>query len=160
MSWFSPKLPVDSETKQWVDDGFEWMIDEFGPEVFHSVEILLPIEEHFPDVYSGSRASIRQMLNRICVYMEVDPELVEVRYFENEDSTRYHPLMADGETHGHTLGTYRMRKDGKHVISLDTSQAANPQMMAATIAHELGHVILHGEGRLEEGRADDELMTS
>lgn len=159
MNWFAPKLPVDAETKAWVDEAFAWLIDELGIEVLRGAEVVLPLEEFFPDAYDGSRASIRRMVDRVCGYMDVDPELIEIRFFENEDNARLHPLAAGGEDRSHAIGLYQMRRDGKFAISLDTSQSSNPQTMVATIAHELGHVILDGEGRLDPDYPDHEPMT-
>jgi hypothetical protein len=158
MRWFAPKCPVDLETKEWVDEAFGWLIDELGIDVLRDGEVVLPTEEHFPDVFNGSRSSIRRMVDRVCVYMDVDPKLVEVRFYENEDESRFHPLAADGNSRSHALGTYRRRRDGKYTISLDTVQAKNPQMLVATIAHELGHVILLGEERLDPESPEHEPM--
>lgn len=159
MGWFTPKCPVDDETREWIDNAFQWLIDELGLETLREAEIVLPTEEYFPDPYNGSRAGIRKMLDRVCGFMDVDPALIEIRFFENWDSTRFHPLAAGESSERHELGTYQMRRDGKYAISLDTSQAVNPEMMVATIAHELGHVILLGEGRLNEDYEDHEPMT-
>lgn len=159
MGWFSPKCPVDAETKAWLDEAFGWLVDELGIDVVRESEVILPTEEFFPDVFDGSRPAIRKMVDRICGYMDVDPKLVTIQYFENDDVTRLHPLAADGQSRSHALGIYRRQSDGKYGISLDTSQASNPEMLVATIAHELGHVILLGEGRLDPDYQDHEPMT-
>ena len=159
MNWFTPKCPVDAEAKVWLENAFNWLTEELGAEVLRGVDVVLPIEEYFPDPFDGSRSSLRRMVDRVCEYMDVDPKLVEVRYYENEDSARFHPLALDGSATAHPLGTYRMRPDGKYVVSLDVSQARNPEMMVATIAHELGHIILLGEGRLDPEHEDHEPMT-
>jgi hypothetical protein len=159
MLWFTPKLPIDDEEKSWIDEAFAWLIEEIGSEVIQSVEVVLPTEDFFPDPYDGGRQSIRRMLDRVCEYMDVDPETIAVSFTERDDLAQVHPLAASGESREHALGTYQMRKDGKHAISLDMSQASDPQMMVATIAHELGHIILHGEGRLDPEYEGHEEMT-
>ena len=55
-------------------------------------------------------------------------------------------------------GHYRKRRD-KFVISLESSQLSNPMTLVATVAHELGHVRLLGEGRIHGGFEDHELLT-
>ncbi len=159
MLWFTPKCPVDEETRAWLDESWNWFSDELGSEIPKTTEVILPTAEHFPDPYNGSRESIRTMLDRVCVFMDVDPKLVQVRFEERDDAGRFHPLAASGDTGRHALGTYQMRRDGKHTITLETSQASNPGMLAATIAHELGHVILLGEGRLEPDDPANEPLT-
>lgn len=119
MSWFTPKCPVDKETREWIENAFGWLIEELGIDVLRNAEVVLPTEEHFPDAFDGSRASIRKMVDRLCEYMDVDPGLVEVRFYENEDDSRFHPLAAEGSTRSHALGTYQKGRDGKYAISLE-----------------------------------------
>ncbi|HVF29637.1 MAG TPA: hypothetical protein VNA22_01655 [Pyrinomonadaceae bacterium] len=157
MSWFTPTCPVDAETKEWIENGLNWLIEELGADMLASVEVVLPIEQYFPDPFSGSDSDIRRMVERVCGYMDVDPTLLELRFYVNEDGSDLHPLAAS-ESGSHALGSYQMR-GGKYQIRLETSQAANPQVMVATIAHELGHVILLGEGRLDPDYPDHEPMT-
>jgi hypothetical protein len=157
MSWFTPKCPVDPETKEWLENGFNWLIEELGAETLRSVEVVLPIEDYFPDPFAGSHGDIRRMVERICDYMDVDPKLLDLRFYVNEDGRGIHPL-AGSERGTHALGTYQMR-GGKYHVRLETSQASNPAVMVATIAHELGHVILLGEDRLDPDYADHEPMT-
>ena len=159
MGWFTPKCPVDAETKEWIDGASQWLTDELGIDVVRQTDVILPTEEYFPDAYDGSRTSVRGMVDRVCGYMDVDPKMVELRFDESEESLRLHPLAADGSLERHELGSYRMRRDGKYAISLNMDQASNPEMLVATIAHELGHVILLGEGRLDPDDPDHEPMT-
>ena len=48
------------------------------------------------------------------------------------------------------------REDGKYEISLVRSKLAHPENMVATLAHELSHIKLLGENRLE---TNDEKLT-
>lgn len=157
MGWFSSACPVDDETRDWIDSSFRWLIDELGLDVLRSVEVVLPTEEFFPDAFDGSRSSIRTMLNRVCEYMDVDPKMIEVSF--DKANSHIHPLTADGEFRSHALGTYQMGGNGKYQISLEELQAANPEQLVATIAHELGHVILLGENRLDPAHPDHEPLT-
>lgn len=159
MFWTTPKCPLDDESRQWVDESFRWLIEELSPEIVRDVPVVLPEERFFPDPYDGSRRSIRKMVDRVCEYMDVDPESIEVRFFEGESVGRIHPLASPESEETHPLGIYRMKPSGKYSISLNTDQANNPEMMVATIAHELGHVILLGEGRLDDDFPDHEPMT-
>lgn len=157
MGWFTPKCPVDPETKEWIECSFDWLIEELGIDILRSVEVLLPNDEHFPDPYDGSTPSIRKMVDRVCSYMDVEPASVQVQFFRNEDGSGVHQF-AGSESGEHALGIYSMR-NGKYRIELDTSQTGDPQALIATIAHELGHVILHGEGRLDPEHPDHEPLT-
>jgi hypothetical protein len=143
--------------KQWLEESFNWLIDEMGAETLLSVEVILPTEEYFPDPYSGSPHDIRMMLERVCGYMDVDPGDVEMRLYTHDDGSNIHPLAAS-EREPHAIGTYQMR-GGKYHIRLESSQAVNPEKLVGTIAHELGHVILLGEDRLDPDYEDHELLT-
>ncbi len=61
-------------------------------------------------------------------------------------------------SHSGALGTYQKRR-GKYIVSLETTQAANPTNLIATIAHELGHAKLLGENRLDADYEDHESLT-
>lgn len=60
-------------------------------------------------------------------------------------------------THSGAAGHYKKRR-GKFVVSLESSQIADPICLIATIAHELGHVRL-GEGRVSASFDDHEPLT-
>lgn len=159
MGWFSPKCPLDEETRLWIDHAFGWLIEELSLETLQSVEVVEPTEAYFPDPYNGSRSAVKRMSERVCEYMDVDSKSIRIVFFDGDDESRFHPLAAGGERKEHALGSYQRGRDGKHTINLDMTQASKPEMMVATIAHELGHVILLGEGRLDEDYQDHEPMT-
>ncbi len=158
MGWFDPKCPIDLETKAWLDASFCWLINEFGIESLREIEVILPIAEYFPAPFDGSESSIRTMVEQVCVYMSVDPKLVRLGLYRNETGSEIHQFAA-AETGSHALGTYHTGQDGRYNVSLDTGQATNAEAFIATIAHELGHVILIGEQRLDPDYEDHEPMT-
>jgi hypothetical protein len=55
-------------------------------------------------------------------------------------------------------GHHRIR-DGRSVIGIRDDQAARPTALVATVAHELGHVLLLGEGRISAQQQDHEPLT-
>ena len=159
MSLFTPKCPVDPDAKEWIENAFNWLIEAMGPDVLREVEVVLPTEEHFPDAYDGSRTSISRMAERVCGYMDVDSKKIEFQFYDGEEDQHLHPLAVEEGLRQHDLGTYLKRQDGRQVIRLDVSQSRNPQMMVATIAHELAHAILLGEERLDPQHPDQEPIT-
>jgi len=64
MRWFPPKCPVDKETREWIENAFGWLVDELGIETLRETTVVLPTEEFFPDVFDGSRSSIRKMVDQ------------------------------------------------------------------------------------------------
>ncbi len=158
MNWFTPKCPVEADDKLWIEESFIWLIEEFGGEALRTLKVILPTEEFFPDPYSGDEDEVRMLVDRVCGYMEVDPGRIEVEFYsEQPGELRQHlPLMEF--SHSGTAGHYRKRRD-KFIISIEASEVDNPMSLVATVAHELGHVLLLGGGRISASDADHEPLT-
>ena len=159
MFWSTPKCPVEAEDKLWLEESMEWLLEEFGSDTFRDVTVVLPTDEFFPDEYSADEDDARSLVDRVCGYMSVNPDLIEVEFFQNDANelqraTWYLESSSDGAAAGH----YRKRRD-KFVVSLDSAQLTDPMCLVATVAHELGHVRLLGEGRVHGGYEDHEPMT-
>ncbi|MGC4003479.1 MAG: hypothetical protein QM811_10220 [Pirellulales bacterium] len=95
------------------------------------------------------------MLDRVCGYMDVDPESIELKFLPKQSQ-----WLVDGS--GATLpgaaGTYQNRF-GKFRISLSVTELREPTALVGTIAHELAHVRLMGEDRMTGDEFDNELLT-
>ena len=61
------------------------------------------------------------------------------------------PPRPPGRDAGHPPAAYQKRK-GKLQLWLEITPNPQPHFLVAAIAHELGHVILHGEKRLDPKR--------
>jgi hypothetical protein len=158
MNWFTPKCPVNEEEKKWLEDGFLWLIEEFGADTLHHLETVLPTDEFFPDEFSADVPSLRKMLYRICSYMSVNVEDVELRVFTNDEKESPHPLIPVKFEGDQACGLYRFYR-GKHHVSIETKLLSNPTNLIATISHELAHARLIGEDRLDPDYEDHELLT-
>jgi hypothetical protein len=158
LSWFiSAKCPVDAETKEWLEESFNWLIDEMSAETLSANEVVLPTAEYFPDPYAGKPGQIKRMLERICHFMDVEPREIELQLYSKALEDQARPAKPSRDE-GHPLFNYQKRKN-KYYLKVEVSEAAKPDGLVATIAHELGHVILHGEKRLDPARRDHERMT-
>lgn len=158
MGWFSAKCPIDDETRLWVDESFEWLTINFEVGGVYDLPIFLPTNEFFPDVYDGSISSIDAMLKRVCGYIGVDFDSLVVKYTDDEETPMIHPLTTEGKSRG-TLGTYSIDEQGRQHITINTNKRGNPEMMIATMAHELTHAILIGEERIDPEMASMEPFT-
>jgi hypothetical protein len=158
MSWFAPKCPINIEDKEWLEEAFQSLIDEFGAETLRDLKMILPTDEFFPDNFSGDIFSLKKMIQRICGYMSVDYSKIDLELFTDERPKAPHPL-AQSESEGKgACGLYQFYYN-RHHISIEESLLKNPANLIATIAHELGHARLIGENRLEEYYEDHELLT-
>lgn len=136
----------------------QWLLEEFGPEAFRQVTVVLPTDEFFPDSFSADEDDARALAERVCAYMSVDPALIEVEFYDDQAKQASRDfLYAEGSSEGAT-GHYQKRRN-KFVVSLEASQLTDPMSLVATIAHELGHVRLLGEGRVHGGFEDHEPLT-
>ena len=136
----------------------EWLLKEFGCDAFRAVTVVLPTDEFFPDEYAADEDDVWCLVERVCDYMDVDPDLIELEFFDDQHSELQKSIGCLESSYDGASGHYRKRKD-KFVVSLATSQLADPMSLVATIAHELGHVRLLGEERVDDDYDDHEPLT-
>lgn len=136
----------------------EWLLEEFGSDAFRRVTVVLPTDEFFPDSYSADEDDARALVDRVCEYMSVNPDLIELEFFEDERKQAQKDFVYAEGSSGGPVGHYQKRRN-KFVVSLESSQLTDPMSLVATIAHELGHVRLLGEGRVHGAFEDHEPMT-
>jgi hypothetical protein len=154
LNWFrSPAVcPVEPQDKEWIERRMLWLAEQFGRERMRTGEVVLPIARYYPDAFDASPQAAALMLARTCEYMDIDPNTVEL-YFYEEQSTLF-----DEQGRLGTSGLYNEAL-GKFQIGVEVSNLRDPLAMVATIAHELGHVHLLGQGRLADDAEDGEPLT-
>ncbi len=156
--WFrsKPECPVDPATREWVDDRWAWLEGQFGVERIRKCSVILPRPEFFPDAYGGTEAGARQVLNRVCGYMDLDPACIVMSLYDDQGPVAGHPMFG-GQWQG-TAGLYHP-EDGKFRVWVEAANLHDPLAMVATMAHELGHVHLLGHGRISGEAEDHEPLT-
>jgi len=159
--WGPPKLQLREEQKEWIEKSFQWLLKQFGEDFFLKRQTILPQQSFFPDKYDGTEECVTKLVERVCAYMDVDPNLVEVDFFFDRDETAAkHRTGNQGEYSG-AAGLYfsKASKEARRKIAINVSQFKNPMSLVATIAHELGHVILLGGGKISHDDKDHEYLT-
>jgi hypothetical protein len=155
---WSARCPVSASEQEWIDDSLGWLGAEFGAEVARR-PVVLPTSEYFPGAYRGTEADVRAAVRRVCGYLRVDPDRLDVEFFdESGDAELLAHLPAYSSSHQGAAGHYQRRGD-RAVLSINSAEAASPTSLVATIAHELGHVLLLGDGRIAPDRGDSEPLT-
>ena len=151
--WFRAKAecPIDPATREWVDERWNWLEEEFGLERLRATSVILPRPEFFPDPYHGATKDVRCILDRVCEYMDIDPGTVELSLYTDRKP------MHEGEWNG-TAGLYQA-EDGIFRIWVEAANLDDPLGMVGTMAHELGHVHLLGHGRISQETEDHEPLT-
>jgi hypothetical protein len=157
-----PTLPISDEDRQWVDDGFKRLSHMLGHKRMLEAQVVLPDAGHFPDPYDKSESAVEKMFCRICSYMQVDRTLIDLEVFPDETSELRELLPYWRGSNGKcAAGLYVHAEDEsrKMVVALRHSQMEDPLSVVATLAHELGHVILLGGGKMEHSEKDMEPVT-
>ena len=168
MQLFSPKLPIHEEDRQWVNDGFNRLEKLLGRRRLLEARVVQPTAEDFPDPYDGTQEATNALFQRVCQYMRVDRSSVTLEIFPDETeglrevlpswrsdgSTRAAGLYVHANQRNHTPGT-----SSPMVVAIRSSMLKDPMSLVATMAHELGHVILLGGNLLTHEIADHEPMT-
>ncbi|MBM4094920.1 MAG: hypothetical protein FJ276_36745 [Planctomycetes bacterium] len=75
--WFRPTCPLEPHAKAWTEERLGWLADQFGLDVLNRRAVILPTADFFPDEYDGTEESVRVLLDRLCAYMDADPERVD-----------------------------------------------------------------------------------
>ena len=157
LDWlFKPSCPCDVAAKEWVEERLEWLAEEFEDSAFSGRRIVLPTEDFFPEQYDGSLKSVRKLLNCVCDYMDVVPNLVKIKLVSSED--RWALVNKDGHYLPGAAGSYE-EGERKFIIRIDKSGLGDPMGLVGTIAHELAHVRLLGESRIMREVFDNEVLT-
>lgn len=145
--WFQPRCPCDLAAKRWVEDRLQWLAKQFGLHILLERPILLPTSEHFPDPWDGSPKAARHMFRRVCGYMHVDPDNIELKFFNDGTKSLFPADLATG----FAVGTWSEGEDvwQKGVIRLGNSILDRPADLVGVMAHELSHQRLLGEGRID-----------
>jgi hypothetical protein len=147
-----PKLPVTPEEADWIDKSFLMLVEIFGIERVQQAPLVLPTDQFFPMKYEATGAWASFAFNCVCKLMHVDRERVELVF--EEDTTEH--LRKTGLNIGRTSGAaglYQKIKTeegpSKAKIYVKDSLIKEPESMIAIMAHELAHVLLLGDGKID-----------
>jgi len=156
----SPKLPVTTEDKDWVEEYLLHLKDNPAEEHFLSLETILPTKEFYNITFFATEEDAHFVLEQTKIYMAIEHDNIKLQSFSDQPVT-----MADGtilSTPADRNGSWQSAAGKYHVndetifISIERKLLTDPQALIATIAHELSHYILLGEKRIEE---NDEYLT-
>lgn len=140
--------PVEEVERLWLENSFLYLLEIFGKTATKNRRVLVPKSDHFPVKYDGSERSAYETLKIVAEQMEVRFETLKLDFYD--ETLQY-------ITEGNPLGLYWGKYENDiFEISLARTALNNPEEMVGTLAHELAHVKLLGENRMEE---NDEKIT-
>jgi hypothetical protein len=153
--------PLDGEQKEWIEKSYQWLFSIFGEKYFLQHKIILPEMSFFPDKYDGTEESVITVVKRVCSYMDVNPDLVDVEFLVDRDDTAAKHRLGGGQDYSGAAGLYFTKTSGetRKKIPINVSTFKNPTSLVATVAHELGHVILLGGGKISPDDKNHEYLT-
>ena len=171
MLWFTPKLPISETSRDWADASMDRLIELFGRETLDHVTVVTPTEDFFPDDWDGTDAALEPLFQRVCGYMGVLRNRIDLVVFENE-TMELEKVLADllpqrrwglNAPAGQYLSTpaedmTTEQQDG-FIIRIDRAKLSNLSTTIAILAHELGHVRLLGDGKIERDEPNMEPLT-
>ncbi len=158
LEWlFPPSCPCDHAAKAWIEKRLQWLCQEFDDHAFNGRPLVLPTPQILPDSFDGSEESVQgALLEQVCTFMDVDPMEVELEFVS--EAGKLWLVNDAGQYLPHAAGTYE-EGDRKFQIRIDRSELSEPMNLIGTLAHELAHVRLLGEGRITSDAYDNELVT-
>jgi hypothetical protein len=157
VAWLTAKCPVSVEAQRWVQDSLQWLLAEFGSDALDG-EMLLPASVFPPGSFSGTEASLRPVLQRLCTRMGIDIDAIQVDLSDDPDIPDMGPGVPIASQFSGAAGHFQW-DGGVPVVALRRRQLRHPVALAATLAHELAHVRLLTERRVDQARKDHEQLT-
>lgn len=150
--------PVPEETRKWIDLVFLWFFDSFGKENIINRRVLVPYYTDFPIKYSGSKENALQTLEIVANQMEIKIDEINLDFYQegvteiSAGGTLGNSFYLQNDERDKFSGGlyYGKNEDGRYHILLEEKKLKSPEGMVATLAHELSHVKLLGEGRIKE----------
>jgi hypothetical protein len=155
-----PRLPISADQQKWVDDGFRRLSRMLGSSRMTGARVVLPTDEFFPDPWNPGPDGLHTLFRRVCGHMHVDPARVELELIPDhaQELIDQVPIW-----HGRSSGAAGVHLSGEQgelpVVAVRSSLLSDPLVVIATLAHELGHVILLGGGHIAREVVDMEPMT-
>lgn len=146
--------------RQWIEDSMDWLLEEFGLELLNQ-PILQPADL-IPAGYDAGTEAGRALFAKVCERMAIDVPSVELRFDLNEVSDQLPEDLPLADQHLHELvqgqfGLWRQGTD-RNLIRVSASLLEQPEVLVAVLAHEVGHEVLLGSGRIAIYRVDQEAL--
>jgi hypothetical protein len=159
MSLFTPRPPVDEDEREWIENSMMRLGDLFGFEKLRTRQTILPTPAFFPIRYTATEEGLDEVAKKVCEYMDVDFSAIDLWLFSDHNDFLKAHLAQWQSSHSGAAGLYSPTGDQKFRIAIEMKLLEQPGKLVATIAHELGHVLLLGSGKIQRTEEDHEYLT-
>jgi hypothetical protein len=147
--------PVAWKEQFWIETSMYWMGREFGTDVFYRAPVLPTADFLSAADYSASADGIEALVSYLCQLMVVKRKRVTLRLVDGSAEADHNARHGGKRIVGH----FQQVEHGRPVITLDQSEASDPEILTAIAVHELCHLRLLGEGRISRSRPENERLT-
>jgi len=137
-----PRERLAGGRRRWIRSSMDWLVEEFGREVVLR-PIVLP-EEVIPASYDGSLADAEDVCARVAERMGLAPGQCALTFGLVSEGVRRSPYRG---TVKEQAGRW-VRSAAGNEIQLAPGLATDPVALVAIYAHEVGHELLLGTGRI------------
>ena len=161
MLFGKPKPTVTPEDKVWIEEAFLWFEEEYTRDLLKNIKTIEPTKEFFPLDFNGTEKNAEELTKIICEYMDIKNVQIDLHYFSDKPLELSEGIVTTQSEKGfrqtskNALGTYTEKGHRKYSIGIELDVLKNPTTLIATLSHELSHLLLLGEGRLQKN--DEEL---
>lgn len=150
-------IPLNPKDADWIQQALNWLFHELKINP-NDIQMYYAKNESISIKYDGSEQSAIDTVQFISSQMGLDYKLIDLQFFDQTNVLLDQTIFTnnyDGDSN--STGLYFGKNlFGKYEIGLEKSQLKRPHNMISTLAHELSHVLLLGEIKLEQ---NDEYLT-
>jgi len=149
--------PVYESSRLWLESALLQLTDIFGRENTKRKRVLTPQHSDFPIAYNGKEESAHETLLIVAQQMEVPVEDIRLIFYDDQvrevstGSPFGGKIYLQSEDKQRASGLYWGRaEDGKFEIGLNRRNLSQPIGLVATLSHEIAHIKLLGENRMND----------
>ncbi|MBD81174.1 MAG: hypothetical protein CL840_19810 [Crocinitomicaceae bacterium] len=154
-------MPISEELRNYIEGNLLWLFQEFESPQENQIRIITPRKSDFPFEWENDEKTAQNACGFVSDIMQIDTSSVQLEFYKNPvnrvgqgDQTIF---LESDESDPQASGLYFGKNEaGKFVIAIDKSNLNNPELILSTLSHELAHIKLLGENRIEE---NDEMLT-
>jgi hypothetical protein len=159
------KCPISEDNRIWLEKSFSLLLDIFDRQKIKQRKILVPHHSDFPIKYNGTDQNAFDTIKIVAAQMDVDFDDIQLDFYNDgvRELSTGSPLnggrifLNSYDDDKGSAGLYFGRQeDNKYHIALERRKLHQPENMVATLAHEIAHIKLLGENRVDE---NDEKLT-
>lgn len=148
----APRERLPGGRRRWIRASLDWLVTEFGRDILLR-PIVLPADL-IPSGYDGTLTAAQDLCTNVADRMDLLPDQCELTFELVGEGIRRPAYRRSTSVVKEQSGRW-MRGVDRNQIQLAPALAADPEALVAIYAHEIGHELLLGSGRISLARRPD-----